>query len=42
VISLARRSPGIRRKFVEVIHLIRSPASLFTPDIIFRVALTRL
>jgi flavin-dependent dehydrogenase len=41
VISLATHSPGIRRKFVEVIHLIRSPASLFTPDILFRVALTR-
>jgi 2-polyprenyl-6-methoxyphenol hydroxylase-like FAD-dependent oxidoreductase len=41
VIALAARNPGIRRKFVEVIHLIRSPLSLFTPDILFRAALTR-
>jgi hypothetical protein len=41
VIALATRSPGIRRKFMEVLHLVRSPASLFTPAILSRAILTR-
>jgi flavin-dependent dehydrogenase len=42
VIALATRNPGIRTKFTEVIHLIRSPASLLTPDILFRAAFSPL
>jgi 2-polyprenyl-6-methoxyphenol hydroxylase-like FAD-dependent oxidoreductase len=39
VIALAARRPDVRRKFTEVLHLIRSPASLFTPDLLCRAAL---
>jgi 2-polyprenyl-6-methoxyphenol hydroxylase-like FAD-dependent oxidoreductase len=38
VTALTTRSPGVRRKLMEVLHLIRSPASLFTPDILIRAA----
>lgn len=41
VIELATRRPGVRRKFVEVIHLVRSPASLFAPGILARAAFDR-
>jgi 2-polyprenyl-6-methoxyphenol hydroxylase-like FAD-dependent oxidoreductase len=41
VISLTTRSPLVRTKFTEVIHLVRAPASLFTPDVILRVAFAR-
>jgi hypothetical protein len=39
VIALATTNRGIRRKFMEVLHLIRSPGCLFTPDILLRAAL---
>ena len=41
VIALTTRCPGVRKKFAQVTHLIRSPVSLFTPDILCRAALTR-
>lgn len=41
IIALTTHSKSIRRKFTEVVHLIRSPASLFTPDILLRAAFTR-
>jgi 2-polyprenyl-6-methoxyphenol hydroxylase-like FAD-dependent oxidoreductase len=41
VIALAARSPRVRRRFMEVVHLIRSPASLFAPGLLARAALTR-
>ena len=41
VISLTTRSPVVRTKFTEVIHLVRSPASLFAPDVMVRAAFAR-
>jgi 2-polyprenyl-6-methoxyphenol hydroxylase-like FAD-dependent oxidoreductase len=41
VIALTTHSRSVRKKFAEVIHLIRSPASLFTPDVLIRAAFTR-
>ena len=41
VMALTTKSRGIRKKFTDVLHLIRSPASLFTPDILVRAAFTR-
>jgi 2-polyprenyl-6-methoxyphenol hydroxylase-like FAD-dependent oxidoreductase len=41
VVALAARTPWVRRKFLEVIHLVRSPASLFSPGLVARAALTR-
>ncbi len=41
VMLLTTRNPGIRLKFMEVLHLIRSPASLFTPDVLARAAFVR-
>ena len=41
VIALATRSPRVRRQFVEVIHLVRPPASLFAPGLLARVAFAR-
>jgi 2-polyprenyl-6-methoxyphenol hydroxylase-like FAD-dependent oxidoreductase len=41
VIALATRDPRVRRKFMEVLHLVRSPASLFTPGLMARAVLTR-
>jgi 2-polyprenyl-6-methoxyphenol hydroxylase-like FAD-dependent oxidoreductase len=41
VIEVATRRPGVRRKFVEVIHLVRSPASLFAPGVLARAAFDR-
>jgi 2-polyprenyl-6-methoxyphenol hydroxylase-like FAD-dependent oxidoreductase len=41
VVALAARSPRVRRKFMEVVHLVRPPASLFTPGLLLRSALTR-
>lgn len=41
VIALGTYRPDVRRKLMEVLHLIRSPASLFTPDILLRAALAR-
>jgi len=40
VIALATKDRGVRRKFMEVLHLIRSPNCLFTPDLLVRAALT--
>ncbi len=39
IVALATRNRGIRLKFMEVMHLVRSPACLFTPDILLRAAL---
>src|SRR5260370_28671493 len=33
VMALTTSSPVLPNKFTEVLHLIRSPASLFTPDV---------
>jgi 2-polyprenyl-6-methoxyphenol hydroxylase-like FAD-dependent oxidoreductase len=41
VVALATRSPRVRRRFVEVIHLVRSPASLFAPGLLARAAFAR-
>lgn len=41
IIALAARSPRVRRRFMEVIHLVRSPASLFAPGLLARAAFTR-
>ena len=41
VIAAATWSPRVRRKFTEVIHLIRSPMSLLAPDVLSRAALAR-
>lgn len=41
VVALAARSPSVRRRFVEVIHLVRSPASLFAPRLLARAAFSR-
>lgn len=41
VIAAATKSPCVRKKFVEVIHLVRSPASLFAPDVLARAAFAR-
>jgi 2-polyprenyl-6-methoxyphenol hydroxylase-like FAD-dependent oxidoreductase len=41
VIALATRSPRVRRRFMEVIHLVRSPASLFAPGLLARAAFAR-
>lgn len=40
IITLATKNPSVRRKLMEVLHLIRSPMSLFTPDLLVRAALT--
>jgi hypothetical protein len=41
VIALATRSPQVRRRFMEVLHLVRSPASLFAPGLLARAAFVR-
>jgi 2-polyprenyl-6-methoxyphenol hydroxylase-like FAD-dependent oxidoreductase len=41
VTALAARNPRVRRKFTEVIHLVRPPASLFTPGLAARALLAR-
>jgi 2-polyprenyl-6-methoxyphenol hydroxylase-like FAD-dependent oxidoreductase len=41
VVALAARSPRVRRRFLEVIHLVRSPASLFAPSLLARAAFVR-
>lgn len=41
VTALAARDPHVRRRFSEVIHLVRSPASLFAPAIAARVLFAR-
>jgi 2-polyprenyl-6-methoxyphenol hydroxylase-like FAD-dependent oxidoreductase len=41
VVALAARSPSVRRRFMEVVHLVRSPASLFAPGLLARAAFTR-
>jgi 2-polyprenyl-6-methoxyphenol hydroxylase-like FAD-dependent oxidoreductase len=41
VVALATRSPRVRRRFMEVIHLVRSPASLFAPGLLARAAFAR-
>ena len=41
VTTLAARSRRVRLLFMEVLHLIRSPASLFSPDVLARALFTR-
>lgn len=41
VFALATRVPAVRKRLIEVIHLVRSPASLFTPAILARAAFAR-
>jgi 2-polyprenyl-6-methoxyphenol hydroxylase-like FAD-dependent oxidoreductase len=41
VIALSTRSPRVRRRFMEVIHLVRSPLSLFAPSLLARAAFVR-
>jgi len=41
VIALTTRSPRVRVRFMEVIHLVRSPASLFAPGLLARAAFAR-
>jgi flavin-dependent dehydrogenase len=41
VVALAARSPRVRQRFMEVLHLVRSPASLFAPGLLARAAFTR-
>jgi 2-polyprenyl-6-methoxyphenol hydroxylase-like FAD-dependent oxidoreductase len=36
VIALAKRVPSVRRRLMEVIHLVRAPGSLFAPGILAR------
>jgi 2-polyprenyl-6-methoxyphenol hydroxylase-like FAD-dependent oxidoreductase len=39
VTALAAHDPAVRRRFVEVIHLVRSPVSLLTPGLAVRTLL---
>jgi 2-polyprenyl-6-methoxyphenol hydroxylase-like FAD-dependent oxidoreductase len=41
VIALATRNRWVRQRFLEVVHLVRSPASLFAPGLLARAAFTR-
>jgi 2-polyprenyl-6-methoxyphenol hydroxylase-like FAD-dependent oxidoreductase len=41
VIALTTRHPRVMQRFVEVIHLVRSPLALFRPDILARAVLVR-
>jgi 2-polyprenyl-6-methoxyphenol hydroxylase-like FAD-dependent oxidoreductase len=41
VTALSVRSPSVRLRLMEVLHLIRSPASLCSPDVLVRALLTR-
>jgi 2-polyprenyl-6-methoxyphenol hydroxylase-like FAD-dependent oxidoreductase len=42
VMRAATRRPGVRRRLVEVLHLLRPPSALFGPGILARVAWDRL
>jgi 2-polyprenyl-6-methoxyphenol hydroxylase-like FAD-dependent oxidoreductase len=37
VTALAAREPRVHQRMIEVLHLVRSPASLFNPQIAYRV-----
>jgi 2-polyprenyl-6-methoxyphenol hydroxylase-like FAD-dependent oxidoreductase len=41
VVVLAARNPRVRKRFMEVLHLVRSPASLFAPGLLARAVFTR-
>ena len=41
ITALAARDPRVRRRFTEVIHLVRPPASLFTPALAARALFAR-
>jgi hypothetical protein len=41
VFALATRIPSVRTRLMEVIHLVRSPLSLFAPGILARAAFAR-
>jgi hypothetical protein len=41
VLALATRVPAVRTRLTEVIHLVRSPAALFHPAVLARMALPR-
>jgi hypothetical protein len=42
VMQSATRRPWVRRRLVEVLHLLRPPSALFGPDILARLAWDRL
>ena len=42
VTASAARTPWVHRRLVEVLHLVRSPASLFSPAVMARALLARL
>ncbi len=42
VTALATRDPAVRHRFVEVVHLVRSPASLVAPGVVARAVLAGL
>jgi hypothetical protein len=39
--AVSTRSPAVRLRFLEVLHMLRPPAALFRPDVALRVLLSR-